>query len=178
LLQYGRRSGQNITGHNNLVLGTIQAASGSHSGVPNGTESPNIDEAWNFFGNTGLHQTTKATNVLTALGNMATVDFSGWNVTWNGIPSINMGSGAWGAGFTNGVANVVCGVNCGNGDTYTLTYAATVPAGDPSNFGNTQYWVKLTGHITAPVPVPAAIWLLGSGLVGLVGVARRRKASV
>ncbi|VAW79336.1 hypothetical protein MNBD_GAMMA15-1239 [hydrothermal vent metagenome] len=29
---------------------------------------------------------------------------------------------------------------------------------------------------TSPVPVPAAIWLFGSGLLGLVGVARRRKA--
>jgi len=29
---------------------------------------------------------------------------------------------------------------------------------------------------TSPVPVPAAIWLFGSGLLGLVGVARRKKA--
>ena len=37
-------------------------------------------------------------------------------------------------------------------------------------------------HITgvgggSPVPVPAAVWLFGSGLVGLVGVARRKKKS-
>lgn len=30
--------------------------------------------------------------------------------------------------------------------------------------------------INQPVPVPAAIWLFGSGLIGLVGVARRKKA--
>lgn len=29
----------------------------------------------------------------------------------------------------------------------------------------------------APIPVPAAVWLFGSGLLGLVGVARRRKQS-
>jgi hypothetical protein len=30
----------------------------------------------------------------------------------------------------------------------------------------------------APVPVPAAVWLLGSGLLGLIGVGRRRSAAV
>lgn len=28
----------------------------------------------------------------------------------------------------------------------------------------------------APVPVPAAVWMFGSGLIGLVGIARRRRA--
>jgi hypothetical protein len=29
----------------------------------------------------------------------------------------------------------------------------------------------------SPVPVPAAVWLFGSGLAGLVGIARRRKVA-
>lgn len=32
------------------------------------------------------------------------------------------------------------------------------------------------GTVGAPVPVPAAAWLLGSGLLGLIGVARRKAA--
>lgn len=39
--------------------------------------------------------------------------------------------------------------------------------------------LTLTGNgTTAPVPLPAAVWLFGSGLMGLVGVSRRRKAAV
>lgn len=34
---------------------------------------------------------------------------------------------------------------------------------------------EYVGVQVAPVPVPAAVWLFGSGLLGLVGVARRKK---
>ena len=36
-------------------------------------------------------------------------------------------------------------------------------------------WAVQSGDVGA-VPVPAAVWLFGSGLLGLVGVARRKKA--
>jgi len=32
-----------------------------------------------------------------------------------------------------------------------------------------------TGYAVSSVPVPAAIWLFGSGLIGLIGIARRKK---
>ncbi len=148
----------NIVGHDGLVTGTVQPATGSHSGAPGCTagvgvcnnpgEQPGIDEPWSYFNSTGMHQTTSASNVLSASGNSATIDFSGWNVTWNGIPSIVMGSGAW-AGNPDGQADVVCGTDCGNGDTYTLTYSATVPNGDPSGFGGVPYYLELHGTVTA-----------------------------
>ena len=38
-------------------------------------------------------------------------------------------------------------------------------------YGEWQTTVTLT-----PVPVPAAVWLFGSGLIGLIGIARRRQS--
>jgi hypothetical protein len=38
--------------------------------------------------------------------------------------------------------------------------------------------LTVTGNTAAPVPLPAAVWLFGSGLMGLVGISRRRKVVV
>jgi len=145
-----------LTQNDGIILGTAQGASGSHNGAPNGSETEGIGKAWGFFGNTGLHYTSTAANVLTATGNTATVDLSGWVVTWNFIDPIPMSSRAWEADFTDGVAQVTCGVDCGDGDTYTLDYSATVPNGDPSGFGNVKYTLHYVGTITVPNTAPTA----------------------
>ena len=156
-----------LTSLNGIVLGTTQLAT---SAPPVG----NIDVPWMFFGNMGTDQTIADSNVLSASGDTATIDLSGWSVTWNAIPNINMGSGAW-TGNAEGVADVVCetGSGCGNGSGYILDYSATVPLGDISGFGGVRYALHLEGAVSA-VPVPAAAWLFGSGLLGLIGISRKK----
>lgn len=149
------------------------SATGSHAGSIDGSESPASD-IWEFFGGTGMHYTTSAMTD----NEDGTVDMSGWTVTWNGIPGIPMGGdGANFAGDT-GLATFSCGM-CEVGDAFTLDYSAHVPLGDASGFGGVGYALHLEGTIAAvsSVPVPAAVWLFGSGLVGLAGVARRKKAA-
>ncbi len=58
---------------------------------------------------------------------------------------------------------------------YELTGTMTIfghEAGDPAN----AFVTRITGlAVPSVVPVPAAVWLFGSGLLGLVGVARRQR---
>lgn len=177
-----------------LVIGSAQSTGTSHSGTPTGTEGGTIDAAWNFFKNTGMHFTTVGVTGSTTAG----LDFSGWRVTWAGIPSINMGGGIQNCGTTSdgicvtpGTAPTDIGGTYNNGtgiatftwdgtygNAYTLSYRATVPQADPSGFGGVPYGLELRGVVNAaasPIPVPAAVWLFGSGLLGLVGIARRKK---
>ena len=152
-----------ITGGSLKLDGTSQFSRAA--GVaPQLTEVAGIDNAWTFFGSTGVH----GSNGLTAqAGN--TVNMSGWYVSWNNVASIDMGQGA--------AATVTCSDAgaCGNGANYILNYSANVPA-TSANFPGVAYKLHLEGKVSA-VPVPAAVWLFGSGLLGLVGVARRKKSA-
>ena len=152
-----------IGSFNGIHLGTTQAAGGSHSGGVNGTESPNIDAPWTFFGGTGMHQTTSPVTFTGGSGSV--VDMSGWNVNWNGIASIPL---------VQQSASIACSTtSCSDSSTYTIDGAFHVAG---AGFTTVAYYLHLEGHVTA-VPVPAAVWLFGSGLLGLAGVARRRKSS-
>lgn len=77
---------------------------------------------------------------------------------------------------------------CGTAATSLLALAGSDPTGD----WNLRIWDDQDGDVgnisngwtlrftteTAVVPVPAAIWLFGSGLLGLVGISRNKKYSI
>ena len=159
-----------IESFNGLVVGTSQSASGSHSGAPDGTESPAIDQAWQAFGNTGMLETTLPTNVVSASGNTATLNFMGIAVDFNGFDALSIYEPL--AGDT-GLASIMCAVDCGLGDTYILDYSGHTTFSGKD--GGVPFLIHLEGTITA-VPIPAAVWLYGSGLLVLIGISRRKKA--
>ena len=65
---------------------------------------------------------------------------------------------------TSGCVSGVC--------SYTAAWNSLIVGGPFSD--NIGSW-QIAGTVSA-VPVPAAAWLMGSGLMGLVGVARHRKS--
>lgn len=47
---------------------------------------------------------------------------------------------------------------------------------DPESYiATTSLMIDNLTIATSPVPVPAAVWLFGSGLIGIIGIARRKK---
>jgi len=158
-----------------LLIGQTQMAANSHSGAPDGTETAPFDSPWSFLGNTGMHQSTSPVNIISDNGLGAVeLDFSGWGAAWNGIPNIDLGGDSVNFSET-GIATVTCNLDCSDGDTFILSYAAHVPLTDPTGFGGVYWGIHLEG-VVSTVPVPAAVWLFGSGLIGLIGIARGKKA--
>lgn len=58
------------------------------------------------------------------------------------------------------------------GTHYLSYFAKAQTESDPGLFGLTLHYYD---GATTPVPVPAALWLLGSGLIGLAGATRGRR---
>jgi hypothetical protein len=104
------------------------------------------------------------------LGNLAFFDTAG---------GIQAGSGLTNTGP---FANLVAGVNWGGqADTLTTAWSFNLATGFQGILNtpgtNTAYALAVhAGDVgTAVIPVPATVWLFGSGLLGLIGVARKRR---
>ena len=81
---------------------------------------------------------------------------------------------------------LITGVEGDTIDNYSVYFAAHIAgfeltecdSGGDDGLGCTSAWVACAGHadrqLTPPVPIPAAAWLFGSGLIGLVGIGRRK----
>ena len=92
-------------------------------------------------------------------GTTLTLDMRSWTAWWNGTD------------FNQGANNVTATTD-GSGN-FSATWTALV-VGGPFN-GQIGNWTLNGTAAAAVIPVPAAAWLMGSGLLGLVGVARRRR---
>lgn len=117
------------------------------------------------------------------------LDAGSWNVTAD-ISAFGMGSINWNQTFTlddgTGMGYLDQATGC-TGNIIACSgigpeFYGPIDAGGPIVAG-VQAWVVTLPHfgsptfaptLTAAVPVPAAAWLFGSGMVGLAGAVRRR----
>lgn len=154
-------------GATGIVIGVATLPGASHPGYPVAGDTNAITAPYAFFGNTASEYTTIGITGSTESG----LGMSGWRWAWNGLAPINMGSGAWGAGYSNGIGNFVWdGIY---GHAYALDYRATIAPGDPSGIGGFRYAWHFEGVVAVPEASTYGMMLAGLGLVGVV--ARRRK---
>ena len=161
----------------------VSIAPGTDGGVRIGsTQAAGAIDTWTWFATAGSHYTTVAPVGDTTSG----IDFSGWSIFYGGSPvEVLVDYGAWtptncaslGCAGVDFIADVAAFSWSGNyGDGYSLWYSWSFLNAEPGIFEPTNYVLHLEGTVQ-PVPVPAAVWLFGSGLLGLVGAARRKVQS-
>ena len=98
--------------------------------------------------------------------------------TPNASPGSCVTQTGWGLSNTGPFSNVQAGYYW-SGSELNSSYAWLFGFNDGSQLdfvkgGNLFAWAVRSGDVSA-VPIPAAVWLFGSGLIGLLGVARRRR---
>ena len=159
--------------------------SGAVTGTPvEHTVSP---DPYTFGGTAGPEITiTGGTNIL--------VDFSGFVAGRGGSFTYNL-SGATDLGFrfrdflgdidAMSLGNITTNNVLKSGVSFLPTDITIDPDGNSIFVNMLGFTVSTNSTMSfdvnftpAPVPVPAAVWLFGSGLIGLAGVARRKKNSI
>jgi hypothetical protein len=159
---------------------SIQITSGSASGFSGGIEglfgvgaitaSGSLETA--NVTNTGTLNIFDGSATLTADLNWIDIATFGTAGSLNTTGTANLSNIA----YSGGNGDLLALVNLGGGiNTASFQFTSPATLTDLFTTSTTVTSTSFSGSITA-VPVPAAVWLFGSGLLGLVGIARRKKA--
>jgi len=97
-------------------------------------------------------------------------------VTIQGVPGLVLGSGQYVVGLIPYGVDTELDSSLGGfqTDIYDTTRLVHLIADPVTMLDADGYFIFSAA--SAVVPVPAAVWLFGSGLIGLIGIARRKKA--
>lgn len=185
-----------------IVIGKDQTSGGQETVFGGLTTPGQITAAWDFFSQFGTFVTSPIQGALggSATGTASSNFFSDtscsgtgcvgqtqlgtWTMAWSGVV-VDLGSAA-GCRSVKCTPNQLAGVMVTNwtiiaggapgidGDLFSLDYSITTPD-SWVDFPGSSFKMHLEGTIQA-VPIPAAVWLLGSGLLGLFATLRRRRS--
>jgi hypothetical protein len=169
--QYPTSSANGVT----KVVGNAKAAFTSQNGTldPANVNAKQLQNLNGYIGNLNVDVGVGAfTGLLTSTeitGTGFTADIEGGKYGFfggNDLGATGVSNSLKFFGFTGGGSTGIL-------SSYVLGSATLAADGTLSIVGN--------GTVTPPtnpVPLPAAVWLFGSGLMGLVGVSRRRKTAI
>jgi hypothetical protein len=128
--------------------------------------------------------------------NHATADlrFNGYSVSsacagygcWANAPTsltggqVDLRPGSSSSGYGANIFQVSIEARADTNSNYPTSYAyawadPTIQIEPTFLAAHPEYSLSFSSNLPAAVPVPAAVWLFGSGLLGLMGVARRKK---
>jgi hypothetical protein len=175
-----------ITNHSDNVVWEIFAGDRSATNLSLGSQRALVTSTNDLSGVDVLTftntQISSYTSKLNTFVNILNTNYAGGNTsTFGGFADGNAASG----GANSETAWVGQGVGAGIGSAQTMYVFGT--NGNPAASQSNAYvgglvnigWdgvVTVTNASAPEVPLPAAVWLLGSGLLGLLGVGRRRAA--
>ena len=181
-------SGGNISVAGTQITGSVDA-SGNMTLTPTGRKghinSPLMEADWNIDDFSLDASGNPVSNGNTNWQSFSTGSATAAKGTINGAALTDVGD-LDGDGINDFSGVLVSGGQVGSGwgsffgATYYEAWRVNILSGTAAsaNFSVDTIFATAGGDFaqTAAVPVPAAVWLFGSGLLGLVGVARRKKA--
>jgi len=137
---------------------------------------------WRFA--TDLEVETMATALCANPASCSSADFNGWSSDTDGVVNIILGQLGWiGGDHARGVIADVPDGTSNRFEVYMNTYYPTYPGEDYILSAPSSSWRSSSEQhpdmgsflVSGVVPIPGAVWLLGSGLIGIVGVRRKFK---